>query len=81
MFGCTHTMRHFETAFWTSGLNDDQTYETWTEEGEIDAMQRANRKWKKVLEDYQAPPIDTEIDTALKAFIKNKKASMEDAWY
>ncbi|MEE9273167.1 MAG: trimethylamine methyltransferase family protein [Robiginitomaculum sp.] len=81
MFGCTHTMRHFETAFWTSCLNDDQTYETWTEEGEIDAMQRANKKWKKVLEDYKAPPIDPEIDAALKAFIKNKKASMEDAWY
>ncbi len=81
MFGAAHTLRHYETAYWDSGLNDDQPWESWDEQGGEDMMTRANREWKKVLGDYEAPPMDVATDDALKDFVARKKASMEDAWY
>jgi len=81
LFGCAHTLRHYETSFWDSGLNDDTTFETWSEAGGEDAMTRANRAWKKTLAEYQAPPIDEGRDEALKDFMARRKASVDDAWY
>jgi trimethylamine--corrinoid protein Co-methyltransferase len=81
LFGTAHTLAHYETAYWDSGLNDDQTFETWSEQGSEDAMIRANRLWKNTLDDYQAPHLDEGLDEQLKEFIARRKASMEDAWY
>lgn len=81
MFGSPHTLAHCETAYWESELNDDQSFESWSEEGGVDSMVRANRRWKKTLQDYEAPSIDESTDGALRDFIDKKKASMEDAWY
>ena len=81
MFGTAHTLSHYESAYWDSGLNDDQPYESWSEQGSEDSMLRANRKWKKTLADYQVPPMDEATDEALNDFITRRKASMDDAWY
>jgi len=81
MFGTAHTLAHYRTAYWESSLNDDQTHESWLDQGGEDAMQRANRAWKTVLQDYQAPPLDEAIDEALKDFIGRRKAAMDDAWF
>lgn len=53
----------------------------WEAEGGLDMAQRANAIWKKMLADYEAPPLDAGLDGALRAFIEAKKASMPDAWY
>ena len=79
LFGVPHTLAHYETAYWDSGLNDDQPFETWSEQGGEDAMNRANRKWKQTLADYVPPPIDPAVDEALKDFIARRKSSMKDA--
>jgi trimethylamine--corrinoid protein Co-methyltransferase len=76
-----HTLAHLETAYWDSALNDDRPFETWSEEGGADAMTRANRMWKDRLAAYQAPPLDTGVDEALREFVARKKASRQDAWY
>lgn len=81
LFGTAHTLRHYETAYWDSALNDDQPFETWSEQGSEDAMTRANRKWKQVLAEYEAPAMDEATDAALKDLVARKKASMKDAWY
>ena len=81
LFGTPHTMAHYETAYWDSEFNDDQSFETWSEQGSEDAMTRANHKWKKVLADYQAPALDEAIDEQLKNFIARRKASTPDSWY
>jgi trimethylamine--corrinoid protein Co-methyltransferase len=81
MFGSPHTLANCETAYWESELNDDQSFESWSEEGGVDSMVRANRRWKKTLEDYEPPPMDESTDAALKDFMDKKKSSMEDAWY
>ena len=81
MFGTAHTLAHYQTAYWESQTNDDQPYESWLEQGGDSAMQRANRIWKKTLQDYQAPPMDAATEDALKDFVARRKASMTDAWY
>jgi len=81
MFGTAHTLAHYRTAYWESGINDDQPYESWQEQGREDAMQRANRQWKKTLQDYKAPDLDEATDEALKEFVGRRKAEMDDSWY
>jgi len=81
LFSTAHTMRHYKTAYWDSALNDDQPWETWNEQGEVDAATRANLAWKHSLETYEQPAIDAAKDAELQAFIEAKKQSMPDAWY
>jgi trimethylamine--corrinoid protein Co-methyltransferase len=81
LFSTAHTMRHYKTAYYDSALDDNQPWETWDEQGEIDMATRANSRWKQVLNDYEKPYLDVAIDEELKDFIAQKKASMEDAWY
>jgi trimethylamine--corrinoid protein Co-methyltransferase len=66
--GCAHTQRNFEEAFWRPTVADNKTFEQWTIEGSQDAAQRANRIWKKMLAEYEAPPIDPAIDEALRDY-------------
>jgi trimethylamine--corrinoid protein Co-methyltransferase len=74
-------MNNYETAFWSSELADNEPFEKWELAGSVDAATRANQKWKKVLAEYEAPPLDPAIDAALTDFIARRKASMADAWY
>ncbi len=80
-FGCAHTMANYETAFWDSAIADNEPYEKWEAAGSVDAASRANKRWKTMLAEYEAPPLDPGIDEALQEYMTRKKASMEDAWY
>src|SRR5690606_602817 len=75
LFSTQHTLRHYETAYWDSALDDNQPWETWDEQGGIDYAQRANARWKKILREYEAPSLDEAIDEALLDFIARRKAS------
>ncbi len=81
LFATAHTLRHYKTAYYDSALDDNQPWETWSEQGGIDAATRANARWKATLEAYEAPPLHPGIDGALQDFMAEKKASMPDAWY
>src|SRR6056300_414074 len=63
--GSEHTLANFETAFYRSTVADNNSYEQWSAEGRLDAAQRANAIWKKMLADYQPPELDPAIDDAL----------------
>ncbi len=80
-FGCAHTLKHYETAFWDSDLADNEPYEKWQEAGSTDAATRANALWKRRLAEYQPPPLDAGIRDGLADFIATRKENMPDAWY
>ncbi len=80
-FGCSHTMAHYETAFWDSDLSDNEPFEKWEAAGSTDAATRANALWKKRLAEYQAPALDEGIREELHDFIEGRKSGMADAWY
>ncbi len=77
--GCAHTQRHFKTAFYTSTIADNNSFEQWEAEGARDANQRAAERARKVLQQYEAPPLDPAIDEALLDFIARRKTSLPDA--
>lgn len=76
--GTSHTFANFENAFHTSALADNNSFEQWSEEGGLDAAQRANAMWKKRLAEYEPPPLDEAIDEELCAFIARRKAELPD---
>jgi len=80
-FGCAHTMANYETAFWDSGLADNEPFEKWEAAGSVDAATRANRAWKQRLADYEAPPLDQAVRDELHDFVARRKAAVADAWY
>jgi len=77
--GCAHTQANFETAFYRSTTADNNSFEQWQSEGSLDAAQRANRTWKRMLQDYEAPAMDEAIKEALEAFITEKKSAVPDS--
>lgn len=77
--GCAHTQANFREAFYRSPINDNNSFEQWNEDGELDLTLRANAIYKKQLEEYVAPELDPDIDAALIAFIKERKASFPDS--
>jgi trimethylamine--corrinoid protein Co-methyltransferase len=76
--GCSHTQANFENAFWRSGLADNNSFEQWRDDGEKDIVVRANTQWKKLLADYEAPPLDPGIDDGLKDFMAKRKEVLPD---
>jgi trimethylamine---corrinoid protein Co-methyltransferase len=80
-FGSQHTLANYETAFWDSNLADNEPFEKWEAAGSHDAAFRANKRWKRMLDEYVAPPLDEAVDEALQDFMARRKSSMEDAWY
>jgi trimethylamine--corrinoid protein Co-methyltransferase len=77
--GCSHTQANFETAFYRSPIADNNSFEQWESDGRQDLAQRANTQWKKMLAEYEAPPIDPAIDEALNDYIARRKAAFPDS--
>ena len=74
LLGKAHTLANFETAFYRSETADNNSFEQWVEDGALDAAQRANAIWKRMLAEYEAPPIDPGVDEALHEYIARRKA-------
>lgn len=72
-FGSPHTMERYKTAFYQPILSDWQNHENWELAGAKDATQRATEVWQKVLEDYEAPPLDPGRLEAIDEYIAKRK--------
>ena len=78
--GCAHTQANFKDAFWRSELLDYKPYETWEDEGARDTQALATARVIKLLNDYQQPALDPEIEQRLHDYVAAKKASMPDSF-
>jgi trimethylamine--corrinoid protein Co-methyltransferase len=74
--GAQHTMRHYETAFYQHTVFSMDNYEKWEEEGSLDTYRRANALWKRMLREYQAPPLDPAIAEELNVFADHRRAEI-----
>jgi trimethylamine--corrinoid protein Co-methyltransferase len=79
--GALHTQANFQSAFYRPACADAKTYEQWLSDGGNDAAERANKIWKRLLKDYEEPPLDPAVDEALKDYIARRKAEMPDQDY
>lgn len=72
-FGCAHTQERYETAFYSPFLSDWSNFESWEENGAVHTPERANKIWKQIIAEFQAPPIDPAIDEELQRFVAKRK--------
>jgi len=79
--GNAHTLANFKDAFYRSSTADNNSFEQWSDEGSLTSAERANGQWKKLLADYEAPPLDEAIDAELQEHVARRKSSMPDATY
>ncbi len=77
--GCDHTQRNFKNAFYLSPITDNNSFEQWESEGSLDHAQRCNKRYKKLLAEYEPPPLDPAVDEALLDYMKQRKDSMPDS--
>ena len=69
-----HTMDHFSEWQYISPLFITQDFTTWSAAGGEETAARANRRWKKLLETYEDPGIDADVDAELIAFMDRRKS-------
>jgi trimethylamine--corrinoid protein Co-methyltransferase len=60
-------------------LSDSQSFEQWKENGSKDMEMAANIQYKKMLSDYELPPLDPEIDQKLLDYMQKIKGSYPDS--
>jgi trimethylamine--corrinoid protein Co-methyltransferase len=76
-FGAAHTIERYEDAFYVPLVSNWDNFETFTERGGHDATRRANQIWKRILADYEQPPLDPGIDEALRDYVERRKRELE----
>lgn len=71
-FGTAHTLARYETAFYSPMLSDWRNFESWQEAGSEDATLRAHKLYKRLLAEYEPPPLDPAIREELDAFVERR---------
>jgi trimethylamine---corrinoid protein Co-methyltransferase len=74
--GTEHTMNVMRTAFYRADLFDYNSAEQWEAEGKKDAVDRANAEYKRLLQNYEAPALDPNLDKALLDFMEQRKGEI-----
>jgi len=68
-----HTFDHFRTEFFQPQLSNRDDFVSWQASGSPQSMQTANKKYKDILETYEAPELPADVDTDLQKFIAKLK--------
>ena len=76
-FGTAHTLANYTTAFYEPIVSDWSNFETWAENGEQTAYQRANKVYRQCLADYQQPPIDEQVKLSLEKYVVQRRQEIE----
>lgn len=73
-FGTAHTQARYKDAFYAPIISDWRNFESWQEAGSPQAIDKANQVYRKVLDDYQAPPLDQAIKEEIDEFVAKRIA-------
>src|SRR5579863_1888909 len=71
-FGASHTLARYESAFYRPLLSDWSSFECWTEAGSRTATERATVLWKKLLTQYEPPPLDPAVKEAIGDYVARR---------
>ena len=73
-FGTAHTQARYRDAFYAPIISDWRNFESWQEAGSPQAVDKANKVYRQVLEDYHPPPLDEAIKEELDEFVDKRIA-------
>jgi trimethylamine--corrinoid protein Co-methyltransferase len=68
-----HTFEHFRTEFHQPQLSNRDDFVSWQASGSPQSMETANKKYKKILETYEAPELPADVDKDLLKFMEKLK--------
>src|SRR5258708_11722245 len=71
--GAVHTLERFRECFYLPLASSPENFERWNRLGARDTAARANEVWKKTLEEYEEPDIDSDLKAELKAFVDRRR--------
>ncbi len=67
-----HTFNHYKTEFYYANVSDRMSYDPWLNKGSNEAMHVANKRYKDILKEYEAPELPSDIDKDLRNCIEKK---------
>ncbi|AZQ67065.1 methyltransferase [Silicimonas algicola] len=73
-FGAEHTRARYETAFYTPFVSDWRNFEAWSADGGVWTQERAHRLFRRIVEEFEEPPMDVAIREELAEFVARRKA-------
>jgi trimethylamine--corrinoid protein Co-methyltransferase len=76
--GAVHTLERFRECFYRPLVSSTENYERWNRNGGRDTATRANEIWKKTLEEYEEPPMDSDLKAELKAYVDRRRTELGD---
>ncbi len=68
-----HTLEHFRSELYQPQLSNRDDFVSWQANGSPQNIETANRKYKEILETYEAPELPADIDKDLLKFIEKSK--------
>jgi trimethylamine--corrinoid protein Co-methyltransferase len=71
--GHPHTLANFDRAFFMSELFDNNSFEQWKADGSKDVGERAREYARRLLADYEAPPMDDGVRARLEEFVDRRQ--------
>ena len=66
-----HTFQNFRSEFYQPLIEERGNFETWQRSGARSSEQRANAKWKEILQNYTEPQLPGDLERELKKFVAN----------
>ncbi|MDQ7071673.1 MAG: trimethylamine methyltransferase family protein [Rhodobacterales bacterium] len=73
-FGIQHTQDRYKTAFYQPFLSDWRNFEAWGLAGGTWTAERAHHIYKDIVNNFEAPPMDTAIKDELADFVARRKS-------
>jgi trimethylamine--corrinoid protein Co-methyltransferase len=77
--GHPHTLENFQRAFYMPDMFDNNSFEQWQSEGSVEITDRALKKARKLLGQYQEPKLDEARNEALLEYIARREREIPEA--
>ena len=79
--GSEFTQKNFQTAFMMPELSDNNSIEQWELDGSQDLLERSCTKGKKMLAQFELPPMEEDIHQRLLDFIAKRESEINPSTY
>lgn len=80
-FGTSHTLGRYKNEFYSTSVGDRQNFDNWRDNGSEDAVVRANKIAKELINGYEPPPMAVEIYEELTEFVERRKRESKISYY
>ncbi len=77
--GHPHTLEHFQKAFFMPEMFDNNSIEQWEAEGSVEITERALRRVRELLGEYEEPSLDPAANEALLDYIARREREIPAA--